>query len=138
MIILYRPEDGGDEQQYDMRTVRTSEAQIIERTTDMQWGQIKLGVRDDNPTALRGVVWVLMKRGNPSLRWGDFDPPVDSLTSRFDEREVALYAADIVKLPEEQRPQAVAELRVYAANPDSVDIALKEASEPPKEGETSD
>lgn len=116
-----------------MRSIRTSEAQIVERTTDMQWGQIKVGVRDDNPTALRGIVWVLKKREQPSLRWSEFDPGVDEVTSRFDEREVAAYAGEIVRLPDDQRAQAIAELRIYALDPESVDVALKAASEPPKE-----
>ncbi|WP_143568802.1 hypothetical protein [Streptomyces amritsarensis] len=130
---MYRPDDDGEEQHFDMRSVRTSEAQIVERTTDMKWGEIKLGVRDDEPTALRGIVWVLMKRGQPSLRWSEFDPPVDSLTSRFDAREVASYAAEIVKLPEGQRAQAVAELKAYALDEALVEGALKDAAEPPKE-----
>ncbi|MFF4848006.1 hypothetical protein [Streptomyces sp. NPDC001194] len=132
MIIVYRPADG-EEQHFDARSVRTSEAQIVERTTDMKWADLKIGLRDDDPTALRGIVWVLMKRSQPTLRWADFDPTVDELYSRFDAREVAAFAADIASLPEERQPQAIADLRHYAADPDSVDEALAAAAAPPKE-----
>lgn len=132
MIILYRPE-GGEERHFDVKSVRTSEAQIVERTTDMKWGEIKRGVRDDDPTAMRGIVWVLLKRETPTLRWSDFDPLIDELVSRFDGREVALYAEDVVKLPEDKREHAIAELKFYAADPGAVDVALEDAVAPPKE-----
>ncbi|MGP3684157.1 hypothetical protein ACTVZO_05485 [Streptomyces sp. IBSNAI002] len=135
MIILYSPEDG-EQRRFDVRSVRTSEAQIVERTTDLKWGDIKRGVRDDDPTALRGVVWVLLKRETPTLRWSDFDPLIDELTSKFDAREIAGIAADIVALPEEQRARAIAEMKAYVEDPDSVDLAVKEAAGSPKEPTT--
>ncbi|MGW7435714.1 hypothetical protein [Streptomyces sp. NPDC054849] len=135
MIILYRPADG-EERRFDVKSVRTSEAQVVERTTDMTWGALKRGIRDDDPTAMRGIVWVLLKRETPTLRWSDFDPFIDELVSRFDAREVALVAEDIVKLPEAQREHAIAELRFYAADPAAVDVALAEAAAPPKEPTT--
>ncbi|MFD9515950.1 hypothetical protein [Streptomyces sp. NPDC059979] len=135
MIIFYRPADG-EERRFDVKSVRTSEAQIVERTTDMKWAAIKRGVRDDDPTAMRGIVWVLLKRETPTLRWSDFDPLIEELVSRFDGREVALVAEDIVKLPEAQREHAIAELTFYAADPAAVDVALEEAAAPPKEPAT--
>ncbi|MCX5584285.1 hypothetical protein [Streptomyces erythrochromogenes] len=132
MIILYRPE-GGEEQQFDMRRVRTSEAAIVQKAADMKWGEIKAGVREDDPTSLRGVVWVLKKREQPNLRWNDFDPENDELTSRFDAREVATYVAEIMSLPESKRAGAIAELKAWALDPAEVDAAVAEAAAPPKE-----
>lgn len=133
MIILYRPADGGEEQQFDMRRVRTSEAAIVQKAADMKWGEIKLGVREDDPTSLRGVVWILMKRDQPNLRWGDFDPENDELTSRFDAREVAGYVDEIMSLPEEKRAGAIAELKAWALDPAEVDAAMSAAAALPKE-----
>ncbi|MFD4740963.1 hypothetical protein ACFWNQ_26875 [Streptomyces virginiae] len=133
MIILYRPADGGEEQQFDMRRVRTSEAAIVQKAADMKWGEIKLGVREDDPTSLRGVVWILMKREQPNLRWGDFDPENDELTSRFDAREVAGYVDEIMSLPEEKRAGAIAELKAWALDPAEVDAAMAAAAALPKE-----
>ncbi|MFD9306139.1 hypothetical protein ACFWCB_26380 [Streptomyces sp. NPDC060048] len=138
MIILYRPEGQEPPQHFDVRSVRTSEAQIVQRTTDMTWGQIKDGVRRDDPTAMRGVVWILMKRREATLRWSDFDPTVDELTSRYDAREVAAIAADIVQLPEEKQPATIAELRQWALDPESVAAALQEAAQPPKDQPTTE
>ncbi|WP_030764732.1 hypothetical protein [Streptomyces sp. NRRL F-2664] len=136
MIILYRPADGGEEQHFDMRRVRTSEAAVVQKATDMKWGEIKVGVREDDPTSLRGIVWILKKREQPNLRWSDFDPENDELTSRFDTREVALYVAEILSLPEEKRASAADELKAWALNPADVDAALAEAAAPPKEATT--
>ncbi|MFB6512119.1 hypothetical protein ACFCW4_02540 [Streptomyces virginiae] len=133
MIILYRPADGGEEQQFDMRRVRTSEAAIVQKAADMKWGEIKLGVREDDPTSLRGVVWILKKREQPNLRWGDFDPENDELTSRFDAREVAGYVDEIMSLPEEKRAGAIAELKAWALDPAEVDAAMAAAAALPKE-----
>ncbi len=133
MIIVYRPEGDGPEQQFDMRRVRASEASIVQKATDMTWAEIRLGVREEDPTALRGVAWVLMKRDKPDLRWGDFDPEIEELRCRYDAREVAEYAADIVGMPEDKQARFIAELRFYAADPDSVDAALAEAAGPPKD-----
>lgn len=135
MIILYSPEDG-EPRRFDVRSVRTSEAQIVERTTDMKWGDIKRGVRDDDPTAMRGVVWVLLKRETPTLRWADFDPLIEELTSKFDARELAAVAADIAQLPEGQQERAIAEMRLYVEDPAAVDLAVKEAAGSPKEPTT--
>lgn len=132
MIVVYTPEDGPEEQ-YDVRAVLTSEARIVARAADMTWGEIRLGVRDDDPTALRGVAWIHRKRQDPTLRWDGFDPPTGWLTGSFDAREVRGIAADIMALPEEKRPRAIAELRVYALDPAGVDIALRDAAAPPKD-----
>lgn len=132
MIIVYRPEDG-EEQHFDVRAVRTSEAQIVERTTDMKWIDIKRGVRDDDPTAMRGIVWVLLKRETPTLRWSDFDPLIDELAMRFDGRDITAIAADIARLPEGQQGPAVAELKLFVLDPAAVDVAMEAAAAPPKE-----
>lgn len=131
MIIVYTPEDG-PEQTFNMREVLASEAKIVERTTDMRWGQIKVQAREDDPTALRGVIWILMKRADPTLRWSDFDPRADDMCSRFDAREVAAYASEIVALPKDKQANPIAELKAYAFQPEAVDAALEDARQSPK------
>ncbi|WP_030173260.1 hypothetical protein [Streptomyces sp. NRRL S-813] len=90
MIIVYTPADGEPEQ-YDASTLRVSEAAIVQRTVDMKWQEIKAGLEQDDLDAMRGIVWVVKKRSNPSLRFSEFDPGVDEMTSRMDRKEVAAY-----------------------------------------------
>ncbi len=131
MIIVYSPE-GKPERHFDMSLIRTSEAQILERSADMKWAHIKLGVRQFDPTAMRGVAWILLKREQPTLRWDDFDPMVDELASRFDDKEVTGYVGEILAMPEAERASQFDELRRYALTPAVVDAALEEAAAGPK------
>ncbi|MGW8851838.1 hypothetical protein ACWGNE_29200 [Streptomyces xiamenensis] len=68
-----------------------SEAAIVQRTVDMKWQEIKEGLESDDLDAMRGIVWVIKKRSQPSLRFGEFDPGVDEMVSRMDRREVEAY-----------------------------------------------
>ncbi|MEH0578998.1 hypothetical protein QBA54_32015 [Streptomyces sp. B21-108] len=90
MIVVYTPE-GGEPQHYDASTLKVSEASILQRTVDMKWQEICRGLEEDDLDAMRGIVWVLRKRSEPSLRFGDVDPGVTELTSRMSDKEIARY-----------------------------------------------
>ena len=87
MIIVYTPA-GGEPEQYDARTLLSSEASIVARTVDMKWPAVKEGLREEDLDAMRAVVWILKKRATPTLRYGEFDPGVDEMVTRFDKTEV--------------------------------------------------
>lgn len=138
MIIVYTPA-GGEPEHYDARTLRTSEASIVARTVDMKWNEIKEGLGDGDLDAMRGVVWVLKKRANPSLRFGEFDPGVDEMVSRFDQREVVDYVtrmADIAAkdpdITREQLVDALANVPDGAADRAHAEAVVKEMLEGPK------
>lgn len=98
MIIVFTPA-GGEAEQYDAKTLRVSEVSIVQRTIDMKWGEIKAGLTTEDLDAMRGVVWVLKKRSNPSLRWAEFDPGVSEMVTRMDNDEARNYiqaAADLM------------------------------------------
>ncbi|MFD7774257.1 hypothetical protein [Streptomyces sp. NPDC059753] len=90
MIIVYTPA-GGQPEHHDVKTLKVSEASIVSRSVDMTWGEIKESLGDDNLDAMRGIVWVLKKRAQPTLRLGDFDPGIDEMVSRFDHQEAINY-----------------------------------------------
>ncbi|MER5601521.1 hypothetical protein [Streptomyces sp. NPDC002265] len=90
MIVVYTPE-GGEPEHYDASTLKVSEASIVQRTVDMRWQEILEGLERDDLDAMRGVVWVIKKRSNPSLRFGEFDPGVTEMTSRMSNKEVERY-----------------------------------------------
>lgn len=138
MIIVYTPE-GGEPEHYDARSLKVSEASIVERTIDQKWPQIKEGLGDEDLDAMRGVVWVLKKRSNPSLRWGDWDPGIEEMVTRLDKREVVNYVTGAVGLaaqdPEvtgEQIAQALRELPAAAFDPAHAEAVIKEMTEDPK------
>lgn len=98
MIIVYTPA-GGEPEHYDARSLKVSEASIVARTVDQPWHQIRdEGLRHEDLDAMRGIVWVLKKRSQPSLRFGEFDPGVEEMVTRFDRTEIENYVAAAVPL----------------------------------------
>lgn len=95
MIVIYTPK-GGEPEHYDATSLRVSEAAIVQRTVDMKWQEILGGLEQDDLDAMRGIVWVIKKRSEPSLRWADFDPGVLELTSRMDADEMERWITAMV------------------------------------------
>lgn len=132
MIIQYLPEDG-EPRKFDARRLRASEVQIVERTADMKWADVRAGLRAGDVTSVRTVAWVLKRRDEPSLRLSDFDPFDDELVVRLDEREVEGFAAELFatyKDDPENLAEAWAELRDAAYDKDACEVAIKEAQAP--------
>lgn len=90
MIVVYTPK-GGEPEQYDASSLLVSEAAIVQRTIDMKWQEIVQGLERDDLDAMRGIVWIIKKRGQPTLRFGDFDPGVNDMVTRMDNEEVAAW-----------------------------------------------
>lgn len=112
MIIVYAPEDG-EREHYNARKLKVSEGSIAQRTIDKTFSEIRQGIEDEDPEVLRVVAWVMKKRSNPSLRFGEFDPGIEELYTRLDQQEVA--------------GQITAALAVAAQNPDATAADIREA-----------
>jgi hypothetical protein len=142
LIIVYAPTIG-EEQHYDARSLRVSEVSIVSRTIDQKWSQIQQGLADEDLDAMRGVAWVLAKRADLSLRFGDFDPGVAELSTRMDKTEIESYVAGAVLIARqepnvtEQTVRELVEGVVLAAALDTehaqrtIDKALAEAPKDP-------
>jgi hypothetical protein len=139
LIIIYTPADGEPER-YDARTLRVSEASIVQRTVDLKWAEILQGLNDEDIDAMRGVVWVLKKRSNPSLRFGEFDPGVDEMVTRMDKREISDYIEGAFQVadanPEVSREDIAHALRAMpqaADDPEHAERLIAELAKPPKD-----
>jgi hypothetical protein len=91
LIIKYTPADG-EPQTFDVGRLRASEIQIVERTADRPWAVLKDAMGNGDVNAMRVAAWVVMKRTQPSLRFGDFDPWEDEIRAFLDERETRAFA----------------------------------------------
>lgn len=139
MIIVYTPE-GCEPQHYDARSLKVSEASIVQRTVDMKWQEILKGLEEDDLDAMRGIVWVLKKRDNPSLRWADFDPGVGEMTSAMDRQEVAAYIDSFVAVnvgdsditPEVMRQILTSRLPAISVDPEHTRTLIDEKTQGPK------
>ncbi|MFE4649279.1 hypothetical protein [Streptomyces sp. NPDC056707] len=134
MIIIYSPE-GGVPVRLNAGRLRTSEIQIAERTADRPWDALKEGLKNGDATSVRTVAWVVRKRTDPNLRFGQFDPYEDELAVKLDDREVRRFAEQIMKAygdnPEELA-DAWDELREAADDQDVAEAAIKEQTAGPK------
>ncbi|MEU9661932.1 hypothetical protein [Streptomyces chartreusis] len=140
MIVVYTPEDGEPEH-YDATTLRVSEAAIVQRTVDMKWQEIALGLEQDDLDAMRGIVWVIKKRSQPTLRFGDFDPIITELTTLMDNKEVAAWLdrawaateGDPGVTPEKFAEIVLKELPGISADPEYARALIAEKTAAPKE-----
>lgn len=132
MIITYSP-DGAEPQHFDAGRMKASEIQIIERTADERWDAIREAMSQGEINALRTVAWVIKKRAEPTLRFGDFDPWEGELRVRLDAREVRAYAERILAkygTDPEQLAEAFDELRDSAFDRADADTAIADVTAP--------
>lgn len=139
MIIIYTPADGEPEE-YDARSLKVSEASLVQNTIGMKWAEISKGLEVEDLDAMRGIVWVLKRRGNPNLRIGDVDPGVDEMVTRWSRREVTDYVEEAFRIadtnPEATREDialALVELPRAAADPEHAKQLIAEMTKAPKD-----
>ncbi|MET9957031.1 hypothetical protein ABZ135_36525 [Streptomyces sp. NPDC006339] len=140
MIIVYTPA-GGEPEHYDARSLKVSEASIVARTVDQPWHQIRdEGLLHEDLDAMRGIVWVLKKRTQPSLRFGEFDPGVEEMYTRYDKQEIENYVQAAVPLAraegldDEQVLESLSKLPEAAIDPEHCEATIRRVVADPKDG----
>jgi hypothetical protein len=112
--ITYTPDDGEKrEWQFKGRTLMATEAEAIEKVTGILWGEFSARLMQGSPTAKRGLLWALLKREEPTLRYGDMDFPIGAAEVELDDEEKADIRAAIMRSPnlsEDERREALAQL----------------------------
>jgi hypothetical protein len=118
VIIVYRP-DEGEERRWDLSQTRIMavEAEQVERITDLTWNQARERLADGSMRALRAIAFVLLKRDQPTLRYGEFNPPASALDWEFDTGELVRLRETIVASdePEESKAEALADVDALLA-----------------------
>lgn len=140
MIIVFTPA-GGEPEHYDARSLKVSEASIVSRTIDQPWDQVKAGLPNEDLDAMRGIVWVIKKRSQPSLRFGEFDPGVEEMVTRYDKAEIENWVTNAVAiarsegLDEAQTREGLAKVPDAAADPAHAEATIERILSDPKESE---
>ena len=57
--------------EFDLDTMTNDEAMKIEAAIGMPFGKFGTALGDGSATALTALVWIVQRRDNPSLRYGD-------------------------------------------------------------------
>jgi hypothetical protein len=97
MNVAFKSEKFGDHEwpNFKPNKMMSTEAEAIEGVTQMsfvQWGQSLL---NGNALCGRALVWVLLKRQNPNLRFKHVDFPIDELSVELDDEEKAKIRAEL-------------------------------------------
>ncbi|WP_314411360.1 hypothetical protein [Streptomyces sp. DSM 40484] len=108
MFVVYTP-SGAEPEYYDASSLKVSEAGILQRTVGMKWQELLGGLEQDDLEAMRGIVWVLKKRSTPSLRFDDFDPGVNDMTTRMDRGEIERWVDNSLSMADEDLDWATVE-----------------------------
>lgn len=101
MIVSYRHEDGTvDEVSTD--DLSAIESSVIESATGLDWDDVDSALRQQQPTAMRAVLWAFRKRQQPTLRFTEFDLPgwKRRTKARLEYPEILDMAEALVKNPE--------------------------------------
>jgi hypothetical protein len=120
MIVTYTPEDG-DVQRWTWvpRKVRTSDAERVERRYGANWSTFVLDSVQGNASARRVLLWHLMLRDHPRLRFEDTpDLLVDELRIDSTLDELVAQRARIAEqtdIGEDTREQVLAALDAQIA-----------------------
>ncbi len=144
MFVVYTPSPGAEPEHYDASSLKVSEASILQRVVEMKWQDVLRGLEQDDLDAMRGIVWVIKKRSMPSLRFGDFDPGVNDMTTRMDNGEIERWIDNTLGMADEDLDWASVEeivaerVKAAALNPDHALTYLTSKAPDPKAPATPD
>jgi hypothetical protein len=136
LILIYAPE-GGERRTWNLKEVRfmATEAEAVERATGMEWQEAKARVIKGSMVALRAVVWVLVKRDEPALRYGAFDPAEHEIGVDLDAEEWGVLREELANsddMSDEQKALMLAQLDAEAA---TAEVPDADADEIPKDSD---
>lgn len=65
----------GREYDVDLREFSQREMGLIEQKAGLDWQELLIGAWRMKPDALRALFWIVDRRSNPELTFGDYDGP---------------------------------------------------------------
>lgn len=122
MLLIYRPE-GIDERQWPFQPdkLMSSEAEAIEKAMGMTYSEFSADLVKGSARARRTLLWVYLKREEPTLRLTQVDPPVGSIGLEFEPHELAAMRTAIEKdsdMTDEDRAAVLKELDAQIGDAD--------------------
>ena len=89
MFLVYQPE-GSDEPKrwpYNPRKLMTAEREAIERRCDMTFAEFTQAVLKGSSLARRALLWVMLKREHPTMKFDDVEFAWDELKLEYSKGE---------------------------------------------------
>jgi hypothetical protein len=126
VYLRYTPE-GSDTQEWvvQLGKLRVFDIEAIERVTDMAYGtEYKQALMKGNGKARRALLWTMLRKAHPTLKYADVDFADDELVLQLDTDELAELKAAVeasTGIPEADKVLALealdADLRTAPAPP---------------------
>lgn len=111
MIVTYTPGEGERrEWEYKSADLPSGEAEDIEDAVGITFDEWQAKLLQGGAKARRALLWVLLKRDNPSLKFADVSFRLGELAVEFDREEKRQIRAELEKskdLSEQARAQAL-------------------------------
>lgn len=96
MYLVYQPE-GSDEPQrwpYNPRKLMSAEREAIEKRTGTPFAEFTQAVLKGSSVARRALLWVMLKRDHPTMKYDDVDFAWDELKLEYSKQEYAQMMRD--------------------------------------------
>lgn len=99
MYLVYQPEGAEEPQrfQYKPQKLMSAEREALERRSHMDFADFTKGVLNGNAVCRRALLWVMLKRGHPTLKYEDVDFAWDELTLEYSKQEYELMRANLIE-----------------------------------------
>lgn len=139
MFLTYRPE-GADERRWPFKPERlmSAEAEAIERQTGWTYEEFGERLIKGSVTARRALLWVMLKREEPTLRYSQVDVPSGSVALDYERHELEAIrdkVAENADLSEREQRAALASLDdLIAGMPEGVEAPKATASDAASSG----
>lgn len=89
MQFVYRPDGAERRWDFDPMKLMNAEAEVIERRTGMMYGDWSSQVTQGSMLALHGLLFVMLKREEPTLKWDEVQFNLSMVDFEVDDQEEA-------------------------------------------------
>jgi hypothetical protein len=110
VFLVYQPEGSEEPQRwvYNPRKLMSAEREALERRTGEPFAEFTQSVVKGSSVARRALLWVMLKRDHPTMKYDDVDFAWEELKLEYSKQEYAQMIADASEnLTGEQRTLAL-------------------------------
>ena len=99
MYLIYQPEGDEEPQRflYKPQKLMSAEREHLERRSRMDFADFTKGVLNGNAVCRRALLWVMLKRQHPTLKFEDVDFAWDELRLEYSKQEYELMRENLIE-----------------------------------------
>lgn len=99
MYLVYQPEGTEEPQRfpYKPQKLMTVEREVLERRSGQDFADFTKGVLNGNAVCRRALLWVMLKRAHPTLKFEDVDFAWDELKLEYSKQEYELMRDQLIE-----------------------------------------